>query len=130
MFISNLWVVLMIRVVNLMIGLPSMVNLYRRRWISYEPDVPRPVYILEKKPKCKPDGGPSDSHLQMKMWIGWPLIRFTILFPKCKSDGVLSGLQFFSKCKSDEGHSVQYFFFLEKSRRSFWSFLEEKFWHF
>jgi len=38
----------MIRVVNLMIGLPSTVNLHRRRWTSYEPDAPRPVYILEK----------------------------------------------------------------------------------
>jgi len=52
----------MIRVVNLMIGLPSTINLHRKRWTSYAPD-----------------GGPSDSHLQMKMWIGWPL----------------SGLQFF-----------------------------------
>ena len=55
----------MIRVVNLMIGLSSTVNLCRRRRTSYEPDTTCPVYILEKN--CKPDGGPSDSHLQMKM---------------------------------------------------------------
>jgi len=66
----------MIRVVNLMIGLSSTVNLCRRRRTSYEPDTTCPVYILEKN--CKPDGGPSDSHLQMKMWIGWPPIHFTI----------------------------------------------------
>jgi len=45
----------MIRVVNLMIGLPSTINLHRRRRTSYEPDGPRPVYILEKN--CKSDGG-------------------------------------------------------------------------
>jgi len=38
----------MIRVVNLMIGLPSTVNLYRRRWTSYEPDAPCSIYILKK----------------------------------------------------------------------------------
>jgi len=41
--------VLMIIIVNLMIGLPSTINLYRRRWTSYEPDVLRPVYILVSK---------------------------------------------------------------------------------
>jgi len=36
MFISNLWVVLMIRIVTLMIGLPSTVNLFRKRRTLYE----------------------------------------------------------------------------------------------
>jgi len=53
MFISKLWVVLMIRVINLMIGLSSTMNLRQRRWTSYEPDVPRPVYILEKNQNIK-----------------------------------------------------------------------------
>jgi len=55
-------VVLIIKIVNLMIGLPSTENLHRRRWTSYEPNAPHPIYILEKKSKCKPDGRPSDSH--------------------------------------------------------------------
>jgi len=50
-------VVLMIRVVNLMIRLSSTMNLHRGRWTSYESDAPRPVYVLEKKPNCKLDGG-------------------------------------------------------------------------
>jgi len=37
-FISNLWVILMIKVVNLMIELPSTVNLYQKIWTSYESD--------------------------------------------------------------------------------------------
>jgi len=53
-------VVLIIRVVNLMIGLPSTVNLRQRKRTSYEPDASRPIYILVKN--CKPDGGPFDSH--------------------------------------------------------------------
>jgi len=38
----------MIRVVNLMIGLPLTVNLHQRKQTSYEPDALRLVYILEK----------------------------------------------------------------------------------
>jgi len=58
----------MIKVVNLMIGLPSTVNLHQRRWTLYEPDAPRSVYILKKNQKCKPDGRSSDLYLQIKMW--------------------------------------------------------------
>jgi len=50
-------VVLIIRIVNLMIGLSSTVNLYRRRWTSYEPDAPHPVYILEKNQNVNQMGG-------------------------------------------------------------------------
>jgi len=90
----------MIRIVNLMIGLSSTMNLRRRRRTLYEPDAPSPVYILEKNqnvnrmggilftfanenvnwmaphpvynffPKCKPDGVPSGSHFHLKIWIG------------------------------------------------------------
>ena len=38
----------MIMIVNLMIELPLTVNLHRRRRTLYKPDVPHPVYILEK----------------------------------------------------------------------------------
>ena len=110
MFINNLWVILMIRVVNLMIELPSTVNLCWKRQTSYELDTPRPVYILEKNqnvnrigshlihickwkcesdgppsglnffPKCKPDRVSSGSHFHLEMWIGWGVIRFTFSF--------------------------------------------------
>jgi len=38
----------MIRIINLMIGLPSTVNMRRKRQTLYEPNIQGPIYILEK----------------------------------------------------------------------------------
>jgi len=133
MFISNLWVVLTIRVVNLMIGLSSTVNLHQRRRTSYESDAPRLVYILEKNckpdgairftfaneilnrmaphpvynffPKCKPDVVPSDSHFHLEMWTGWPPSGLPF-FSKYKPDEVSSDSHFEKNYKQDGGHPV------------------------
>jgi len=100
MFISNLWVVLMIRVVNLMIGLPSTVNLYRRRWTSYESDAPRPVYILEKNQNVN---RMEDHPIHICKW-------------KCESDGPSSDLQFFFQNVNRMGCYPVYNFFQNVNR--------------
>jgi len=104
----------MIRVVNLMIGLPSTVNLHRRRRTLYEPNVLRPVYILEKN--------------QNVNWMGDHPIH--ICKWKCESDSPSSGLQFlFQNVNRMGGIRFSILFFL-KSRRFFWSLLQKQFWHF
>jgi len=45
------------------------------KWKCKLDDIPSGLHFGKKN--CKPDGGPSDSHLQMKMWTGWYPIRFT-----------------------------------------------------
>jgi len=119
MFISNLWVILMIRIINLMIGLPSTINLlWRRRTLyePYEPNALRPVYILEKNENVN--------------WMR--AIWFIFFFSKCKSDGMIgchSVHIFIWKYERDGKHPVQYFF-KKKNKKSFWSCLREQFWHF
>jgi len=72
MFISNLWVVLLIRVVNLVIGRLSTTN--------------DDFYDLRVWQGCHPV-------VSLQMWTGWHPIRFTF-FSKCKPDGVSSGCHF------------------------------------
>jgi len=81
----------MIKVVNLIIRLLSTVNLRKRKQISYEPDVARSIYILEKN--CKSDGGHS---VYISKW-------------KCESDDPNPVYNFFPKCKLNEVSSDSYF---------------------
>jgi len=72
----------MIRVVNLMIELSSTVNMHRRRWTSYEPEAPHPVYILKKNQNVNRMGGDPIHIFKMKMWIGSPQSGLQFFFPK------------------------------------------------
>ena len=108
----------MIKLVNLMIRLPSTMNLHWRRQNSYEPDVLRLVYILEKNQNINRIGGHSihisSSHFHLEMSIRWPpsnLQFFSKYKPnKCEQDDTPSDLHFEKNCKPDTGHPIQYIF--------------------